>query len=88
MGSVQGIGLGKALLGVVLVSWRPQSETDSPNLTLPLALLQIFCMSLAPLKFLKMWPRPEVKNSNVSLAVVACAFNPRTQETKAGETTD
>lgn len=29
-GSVQGIGLGKALLGVVLVSWRPQSETDSP----------------------------------------------------------
>lgn len=67
------------------MSWRPQSETDSPNLTLPLALLRIFCVSLDPLKFLKMCPRPEVKNSNVSQAIVVRTFNPSTLETKANE---
>lgn len=43
------------------MSWRPQSETDSPNLTLPLALLRIFCVSLDPLKFLKMCPGQKLK---------------------------
>lgn len=48
----------------------PQAETESPNLTLLLTLPQICCVSLdrllGPSEIPKIWPRPEVKNSNVS----------------------